>query len=177
MRRAPHRYVVDILDSHHEMTGVIRTNGPPFYPVNRGGGVECLPTLVSFPGSRAFRTGKPGELQLCGASWHDASGFEEPSPDERERCLGYSTGSTRAPGLTEAVRHRLLGQCMDQGTVEAILAIARALDRSRGSPAWALAVNIAHAQPEVPDTESIHRYMDLYALAVAAEELDGGPAG
>ena len=65
---------------------------------------------------------------------------------------------------------------MDQGTVEAILAIARALDRSRGSPAWALAVNIAHAQPEVPDTESIHRYMDLYALAVAAEELDGGPA-
>ena len=38
VRRAPHRYVVDILDSHHEMTGVIRTNGPPFYPVNRGGG-------------------------------------------------------------------------------------------------------------------------------------------
>ena len=62
---------------------------------------------------------------------------------------------------------------MDQGTVEAILAIARALDRSRDSPAWALAVNIAHAQPEVPDTV----YMELYALAVAAEELDGGPAG
>ena len=68
VRRAPHRYVVDILDSHHEMTGVIRTNGPPFYPVNRGGRVECLPTLVSFPGSRAFRAGKPGELHLCGAS-------------------------------------------------------------------------------------------------------------
>ena len=57
--------------------------------------------------------------------------------------------------------------------MEAILAIARTLDRSRDSPAWALAVNIAHAQPEVPDTE----YMELYALAVAAEELDGGPAG
>ena len=29
VRRAPHRYVVDILDNHHEMTGVIRTNGHP----------------------------------------------------------------------------------------------------------------------------------------------------
>ena len=47
VRRAPHRYVVDILDSHHEMTGVIRTNGPPFYPVNRGGRVECLPWFPS----------------------------------------------------------------------------------------------------------------------------------
>ena len=56
VRRAPHRYVVDILDSHHEMTGVIRTNGPPFYPVNRGGGGGLpahpgfLPRLQSLQG-------------------------------------------------------------------------------------------------------------------------------
>ena len=176
VQRAPNRYVDNILDGHHELTGVVRTNYPPFYPANRQGGVECLPTLVSFPGSRAFATGKPGELHIKGATWHDDTGFEEPSPDERERFLGYHTGSTRAPGLTEAARHRLLGQCMDQHTVEAILAIALALDRSKGSPDWTQPVNVVSTKEILPDTESVYRYADLYAMAVAAEELDGGPS-
>ena len=60
---------------------------------------------------------------------------------------------------------------LDQGTVEAILAIARALDRSRGSPAWTLAVNIAHAQPGIPEPESVHRYTDLYSFCRAAAPI------
>lgn len=176
VRRAPHRYVDSILDGHHELTGMVRTNGPPFYPVNRNGRVECLPTLVSFLGSRAFVKGKPGVLHIKGMPWQDDADFEEPSPDERERCLGFSTGSTRAPGLSEAARHRLLGQCMDLHVVEAILAIARALNRSKGSPGWAQPVNTMQVQARERDTESVHGYADLYALAAAAEELDGGPS-
>ena len=35
--------------------------------------------------------------------------FEEPNPDERERCMGYRTGTTAAPGVSPEQRHEVLG--------------------------------------------------------------------
>ena len=64
--------------------------------------VEALPTLVSYPGSRAYREGAAGVLHLRGTSRLDPSSYTEPCPDERERILGFRTGTTRAPGVTEA---------------------------------------------------------------------------
>jgi hypothetical protein len=95
----------------------------PNYPCNKGGVVEALPTLVSYVGSNAYRGTRPGML------WDSAlSRAVEPNSDERERLLGYSTGATAAPGLTEADRFQLTGRCMDANQMRAIGFTCVALD-------------------------------------------------
>ena len=101
-----------------------RQQRPPNYPCNQQiDQVEALPTLVSFPSSNNYRDDRPGML-------HDAAtgNLIEPNPDERERLLGYATGTTAAPGLTEAHRFRLTGQCMDANTLKGIFAICVVLE-------------------------------------------------
>ena len=39
--------------------------------------------------------------------------LEEPQADERERAMGFPTGTTAAPELTESQRRQILGQAMD----------------------------------------------------------------
>ena len=101
-----------------------RQQRPPNYPCNHHvDQVEALPTLVSFPSSNNFRDDRPGML-------HDAAtgNLIEPNPDERERLLGYATGTTAAPGLTTAHRFRLTGQCMDANTLRGIFTLCVVLD-------------------------------------------------
>ena len=101
-----------------------RQQRPPHYPCNTNiDQVEALPTLVSFPSSNAYRDDRPGML-LDAATGN----LVEPNPDERERLLGYLTGTTAAPGLSEADRFRLTGQCMDANTLKAIFALSVVLD-------------------------------------------------
>jgi hypothetical protein len=78
--------------------GVSRRQPPPNYPCNLDPAVvEVLPTLVSFPASHAYRDGKAGVL------WDARLACEvEPNVEERERLLGYTTGTTAAPGLSWA---------------------------------------------------------------------------
>ncbi len=70
--------------------------------------------------------------------------WDEPSPDERERALGYSTGATTAPGLTLRDRHVVTGRCMD-----ALLAIPIALQHRKGTVLAALAAVSLLEQPTV----------------------------
>ena len=101
-----------------------RCQPPPHYQCNLDPTkVEVLPTLVSYPKSNNFRGGRAGVL-------HDTNlGIDtEPNADERERLLGYATGTTAAPGLTEADRFRLTGQCMDANQLRAIFFTCLALD-------------------------------------------------
>lgn len=42
----------------------------------------------------------------------------EPSADERERAMGFLTGTTAAPGISEGHRRFVLGQAMDLNTME-----------------------------------------------------------
>ena len=105
---------------------------PGFYPCNqKGQPLMVLPTLVSYPGSHAYRSldrdgllvlspGEAGSLTggadpLTGGADPLAGGaaailMAEPSAAERERCLGMLPGSTEAPGLNEADRCALLGR-------------------------------------------------------------------
>jgi hypothetical protein len=51
----------------------------------------------------------------------------EPSPDERERALGYNTGATAAPSVTEQQRHTITGRCMDAYAMQSLLALCLGL--------------------------------------------------
>lgn len=75
-------YVQDVLEPGHELYILeSRPNRPPFYQgVNMGPRVEALPTLVSFPGSRAYKEGAAGVLHLRGTSWLDPSSYTDPAP-------------------------------------------------------------------------------------------------
>ena len=68
----------------------------------------ALPTLVSFPHSFVFCDGGPGMV-------FDANTrtFEEPCVDERERAMGFLTGTTCGLDVTESQRCHILGQAMD----------------------------------------------------------------
>jgi hypothetical protein len=107
-RRSPDILATDLLDPGRTPLPLAhRQQGPPMYPCNADPTrVEALPTLVSYPHSNNYRGQKAGVL-------YDAtiSSNTEPNADERERLLGYETGTTAAPGLTEADRFRLTGHC------------------------------------------------------------------
>ena len=78
---------------------------------------KCMPTLVSYPNSHAYRqrdSGNPGEGQL----WNKKSKkWEEPSITERERMMGYAIDATKARHVTVQQRIMRLGQAMDANTM------------------------------------------------------------
>ena len=115
----PSRSPVDtIMDKGRTCAAVSRHDSHPFYPANRKGQPRvALPTLVSYPRSNAFRN------KDCEGSVYDSNTglYDEPNPDERERALGYETGATAAPGVTQAERHVITGNCMDQAAVSTLL--------------------------------------------------------
>ena len=68
----------------------------------------ALPTLVSYPGSYAFRDQGPRLV------WDTTTQrLEEPRANERERAVGFSTSTTAVPGMIEVQRRQVLGQAMD----------------------------------------------------------------
>ena len=71
---------------------------------------RTLPKFVCFHDSRQFRWehGRPA----LGLLHHNCS-LEAPCADIRELAMGFTLGSTAAPGLTEQKRRHLLGQCID----------------------------------------------------------------
>ena len=84
----------------------------------------ALPTLVSFPQSFAFRDGGPGMV-------FDANTrtLEEPCADERERAMGFLTGTTCGPDVTESQRRHVLGQAMDLTSMVWFMGICLAAQR------------------------------------------------
>jgi transposase InsO family protein len=124
-QRSPGILATDLLDPGRTPLSLgRRQQGPPMYPCNSNPAqVEALPTLVSYPQSNNFREKHAGVLFDS-----NNSTYTEPNADERERLLGYDTGTTAAPGLTEAERFRLTGQCMDANTLKAIFTSCLMLD-------------------------------------------------
>ena len=113
VRRPARREVDDILDDHRVSTEVSKDDEPPLAVVNRVGFPRgAFPTLMSYPRSFAFRTRGPGMV------WDSTSqSYEEPSANERERAMGFLTGTTAAPDLSEGQRRFLLGQAIDLNTL------------------------------------------------------------
>ena len=125
VRRPPRREVDGILDDHRISTEVSTDDEPPLAVVNRVGFTRrAFPTLMCYPASFAFRAHGPGMV------WDTTSQtYEEPSADERERAMGFLTGTTAAPDLSEGQRRFLLGQAIDLNTLVWICGICFAVQR------------------------------------------------
>ncbi len=55
--------------------------------------------------------------------------LEEPNADERERAMGFMTGVTVAPSVSELARRQVLGQAMDLNCLTWILSLGLAEQR------------------------------------------------
>ena len=119
------RLVDHILDEGRHAQAVVKADQPPLAMVNIVGHPRlALPTLMSYPRSFAFRDGGPGLV-------FDTSTqrLEEPCADERERAMGFPTGTTSGPGLTEMQRRQVLGQAMDLTSMVWFLGVCLAAQR------------------------------------------------
>lgn len=113
----PGRHCQPVKTLHPTESGYYQAN---MYGLNR----SCWPTLMAYPGSRAFLPGEAGAVWCQGT---EGKGYwDEPSAVERERAMGFMEGDTAAYGVTEADRRKLLGNAMDMNTLQCIMAAALA---------------------------------------------------
>jgi len=118
-QRKPHRYVNAVLDPGRRAQQVTAADALPHYQCNQvGEPMAALPTLVAYPASRAFRGEGKGLLFV-----EETKHWVEPNPDERERILGYETGTTRVGAVTEAQRHAITGRAMDRYALVSLFCI------------------------------------------------------
>ena len=130
-KRPPGRCVNDILDPGRTAQICRSAHPAPWYPANTiGQTLTCLPTLMSYKGSHSFRysnDGVPGHGLV-----HDEkvpNSLCSLNIEERERALGYATGSTEADGVTFDQRHIITGNCMDSFAMQSLLAIILGLNQ------------------------------------------------
>ena len=114
----PYTPLNKILQPQHVPTMPSRSSSYPFATHNKVGKTRvCMPTIVSFPKSHAYRqqaNGKPGEGQL----WNKITKcYEEPTIEEKEQLMGYDIGSTCGGLATPQERSKRLGQAMDGNTM------------------------------------------------------------
>jgi hypothetical protein len=107
--RRPDVYVSDILDPHQTPRRIYHDDQAPLAVVNRKGEPRrAFPTLVSFARLYAFKDNGLGLV------WDSLiQEMVEPNADERERAMGFPTGTTNVHGISEQQRRFLLGQTMD----------------------------------------------------------------
>jgi len=168
VQRPVNRIVSDILDDHRVSTMVTKDDEPPLALVNRVGYDRgALPTLMCYPGSFAFRAQGPGMV------WDVVSqAYEEPSADERERAMGFLTGTTAAPGLSEGQRRFLLGQAIDLNTLVWICGLSFALQCCQRDHPRVLGADTDGQGATEPHLTETEESVLLYRLERhAAEEL------
>ena len=135
IQRRPSQVVAEILEPNHKPQPITRSDQLPYYQANVLDPANprpraAFPTLMAHPSSYAFRDGGPGTLldirtgRRC-----------QPSAEERERCMGYATGSTAATGLSDRQRCGVLGRAMDGFALRAIYSAASHLAASSTSDA------------------------------------------
>ncbi|GAX81698.1 hypothetical protein CEUSTIGMA_g9126.t1 [Chlamydomonas eustigma] len=87
--------------------------------------LKVLPTLVARVDSYAFRSRPDGEGQ--GQVLYEAGNLVPLTLEERERILGYPTGSIDIPAISFNARHHILGSCFDAFVVSHLIVCAFAL--------------------------------------------------
>ena len=128
LERPPGLLVSDIMEPGRYVSDVARTDQTPFFTANVKGELRsCLPTLVAYPMSRAFRDEGAGCVYDTNPGIHPEKRWTEPNPSERELALGCRKGTTAAPGVTLAERHTITGNCMDQRALRALVGGAKSL--------------------------------------------------
>jgi hypothetical protein len=118
--------LTDVLNFDHNPQICSNARTHPWCTANVPGQIlTVLPTLVARVNSYAFRSRPDGEGQ---GQVLDLNGTLVPlTLEERERILGYPTGSTDIPGLSYSARHHILGSCFDAFAVSHLIACAFAL--------------------------------------------------
>ena len=119
IQRPGERTLDQICGTDRSPQPVLRPDRPPQYPCNIPGAARrALPTIVSYPGSYAFRNKGPGMIYD-----HQLQRLTEPTAEEKEQALGLPVHGTADSRLTPAARHVLLGRSMDVQAMEMILAL------------------------------------------------------
>ena len=107
-----------ILHPYHVPTKPGHTDRLPFALHNQVGWERvCMPTVVSYLGSNAFRikaNGAPGEGQVFNIQTYV---WEEPDVEEKERLLGFQADDIATPGVTSAARSIRIGRALDATTM------------------------------------------------------------
>ena len=168
VQRPPGRKVDDILDDHRIALVVSKDDESPFALVNKVGAPRgALPTFMTYPGSFAFRGRGPGMVWDSLSQTH-----EEPNADERERAMGFLTGTTAAPDLTEGQRRFLLGQAMDLNTLVWILGMCLAVQQHHRGHLLAVRPQSNGQGAVMPNLTEVEESELLFRLKWhAAEEL------
>ena len=155
IQREPGRFVQSVLDEGRAAPPVTQAHPPPWYSCNKdqGAELEALPTLVAVQHSRAYCETTRGRGK--GMIWQGPTTIEgvehaghwaEPNPDERERIMGYETGCTAVPSVTEKQRHELMGRAMDRRAIVKLFSVYGAL--SRLEVEFEGVASLAYAVPE-----------------------------
>jgi hypothetical protein len=96
---------------------VTRQEKPPWFPTNTIGKPKGVwPTFISFPRAHAFQGDGPSLVYH-----HASTTWDEPSPEERERAMGFQTGTTHHTKVTRLKHNALLGGGMDLNTLTWLL--------------------------------------------------------
>ena len=107
-----------ILHPYHVPTKPGHTDRLPFALHNQVGWERvCMPTVVSYLGSNAFRAkanGAPREGQVFNIQ---TDMWEEPDVEEKERLLGFQSDDTTTPGVTSVARAIRIGRALDANTM------------------------------------------------------------
>ena len=126
-----------ILDSNRTSLPVVRDDLPSLALVNKVGAPRrVFPTFMTFPQSFAFHNRKP--CLVCDA---DTKTHTKPLHDKQERAMGFCTGTTATPGLSEGQRCFVLGQAMDIHTMVWTVGLRLALQWHHGDHFLSLGVD------------------------------------
>jgi len=115
--RDPNLQVSHILDDQSSCQPVTRQEKPPWFPTNIIGKPRGpWPTFVSFPITHAFQGDGPGLVyRYALATW------DEPSPEEREKVMGFQAGTFSHTKVTRLECNVLLGRGMDLNSLTWLL--------------------------------------------------------
>jgi len=120
--------VDDILDPNRTSLSVVRDDLPPLALVNKVGAPrQAFSTFMTFPQSFVFCNRGPGMVWDTHTKTHT-----EPLADEQERAMGFPTGTTAAPGLSEGQRRFVLGQAIDLHTMVWTVGLCLSLQKHHG---------------------------------------------
>jgi hypothetical protein len=123
--RSSHLIVDNILDIGRHSQVVRVADRSPMAMVNRMGQPRmALPTFVNFLTSHAYREGDPGLVWDICSQW-----LVEPNANERVCAMGFLTGVTSVPSISEASCQQVLGQVMDLNCLTWIVSLGMAEQR------------------------------------------------
>ena len=192
--RRPSQIVQEILLPWHRPQPVTRSDQFPYYPANVYDAVKprpraAFPTLMAHPSSYAFRNAGPGTVLDAPHGDLRYAVTTQLHAEERERCMGYATDTTRAPGITEQQRRSMIGRAMDSNALKAILSAVLYLARLPPTPTTAVCVLGGEGVDTAPSESKLsshiqqpvytfdqwihaeaHPYMHMIMVAEAAEE-------